>query len=887
MKTLRIVASNFPLLPFAIERHRFFIIPIELHKLFIIPIEHRRFFVISNERRWFFIIPIEHHKVFNFMEKSKARYLITGGCGFIGLNLVRRLMETEDSFVLVYDALLTGSDYDEMRKLLDKRQGVELDDSFIESLRHAKSFDDLSKEEYFGEESVANPVEENSVSKSLGKESVTNPIKENSVSKSLGEESLTKDFGDGCVANPVGENSISKSLDKASITKSFGGASISKSLKEVSKDKRLCFVKGRLEDGELLLALMNAFDINRIVNLAAESHVDRSLNDEAGFFSSNVLGVHSLAMAAGARQRRMNQNHQAKPSDSFHHGLKMLHVSTDEVYGPLPSSTPATESFMFNPTSPYSGSKAAAECLLMGLRRHLGLNLVMTRSANNFGPCQHDEKLLPKCFKRFLMNEPMDIYGDGSHARDWLYVDDNADALLYLLENGESGEVYNVSNHELRGNLEMVCLVKAFVDVAKSSTNFDSITWNDIEARWGKLKLDSSSDFIRFVNKRIHDDSSYSMDTTKLDKLWPQRPKTNFQDAFLATMKWYWRNEMEGGKVGNHDRKPESLETKTLAYGDSSTCSSNQNKLEGVLLLGGNGTRLLPFTSVTNKHLLPVNGRFLMEYPLHLLLRLGCGRIICVLEKRWLDDFEKAVLGRMVEAGIDLEVVFQDGAKGIADALLKASPRIHGDKFLMMLGDNVLLPSTSDLADLKNSIDGLDADGAMLVLRKIGKRAEEMGNATVDSRSGEILKIVEKPSKDKATGLCVTGLYGYGRNVLEWLKELSPSARGELEISDFNNLLIAKGLKVKSVDVGDEKDWNAWFASNLRQMADIEAMEAVETINANHGMNSISNAIPSYWEDAGTMDSLDEASQATKILNACASRLGLEPWGHWEQSLSK
>jgi dTDP-glucose 4,6-dehydratase len=265
---------------------------------------------------------------------------------------------------------------------------------------------------------------------------------------------------------------------------------------------RYSFVQGNIADPEAVLAALPE-GADAIVNFAAESHVDRSIADAAEFLRTNITGTQVLLDAARAR------------------GVKrFLQVSTDEVMGSLPEDEDAffTESSPFEPNSPYAASKAAAEHLVRAAHHTFGLDTVVTRCGNNYGPRQFPEKFLPLVLSNALGDQPIPVYGDGQNVRDWIYVDDHCRAILLALEQGRPGAVYNVGARNERRNLDVV---ESLLDTV------------------GKPRS-----LIRFVKDRLGHDRRYAIDPTLIENELGWRPLETWESGMQKTIQWYRENEL-------------------------------------------------------------------------------------------------------------------------------------------------------------------------------------------------------------------------------------------------------------------------------------------------------------------------------------------------------
>ena len=262
------------------------------------------------------------------------------------------------------------------------------------------------------------------------------------------------------------------------------------------------FVRGDIADSDFVCGLFARESFDAVVNFAAESHVDRSISGAQVFMVSNVVGVQVLLDACNR------------------YGVRRFHqISTDEVYGDLPLGSPSlkfTEESPLRPSSPYAASKAAADLIALASRRTYGTFVTISRSSNNYGPYQHPEKLIPLVITRALAGEKVPVYGDGKNVREWISVCDHCRAIDLILQNGESGEVYNVG-----GGVEM-----ANIDLVELILN----------------ELGAPRSLIEFVPDRKGHDRRYSMDSSKMAYKFGWRPQTNFLEGIKRTVRWYKNN---------------------------------------------------------------------------------------------------------------------------------------------------------------------------------------------------------------------------------------------------------------------------------------------------------------------------------------------------------
>lgn len=287
------------------------------------------------------------------------------------------------------------------------------------------------------------------------------------------------------------------------------------------------FVCGDIQDRKLVDRLLARCEPRAIVHFAAESHVDRSIHAPDDFIRTNICGTYVLLEAARSHWSRLN----AAAQDRF----RFLHVSTDEVYGSLDAGAPAfTEITPFQPNSPYSASKAAADHLVRAWHHTYGLPTLATNCSNNYGPLQFPEKLIPLVIANALAGKPLPIYGDGMNVRDWLYVVDHCTALRAVLEHGVPGEVYNIGGRNEMSNLDVVNSICAVLD---------------------ELRPDSAgphSRLITFVKDRPGHDRRYAIDAGKIGSALGWQPAETFASGIRKTVAWYlghqdWTRNVQSG----------------------------------------------------------------------------------------------------------------------------------------------------------------------------------------------------------------------------------------------------------------------------------------------------------------------------------------------------
>jgi len=269
-------------------------------------------------------------------------------------------------------------------------------------------------------------------------------------------------------------------------------------LKDMEKENRYKFIKGNICDPHIAEKCVKEADV--IINIAAETHVDRSITNPLQFFENNIMGTFTLLEAI----RKYKDN------------VRFTQVSTDEVYGEIAQGT-LTEMNSLNPSNPYSASKAAADMFVIAYWKTYNLHTNITRCTNNFGPYQLPEKLIPKIIIRALKDQPLPIYGSGKNVRDWIYVKDHCEAIDLVLRKGESGEIYNISAGNELPNIE---IVKKILNLLKKPQSL-----------------------INFVEDRPGHDTRYSLNSSKIISKVGWKPKFSFEETLAATANWYVQNE--------------------------------------------------------------------------------------------------------------------------------------------------------------------------------------------------------------------------------------------------------------------------------------------------------------------------------------------------------
>jgi len=299
-------------------------------------------------------------------------------------------------------------------------------------------------------------------------------------------------------------------------------------------DARHVFVHGDIGDAELVRRLFDEYQPQAVVNFAAESHVDRSIDGPAAFVQTNVVGTLNLLQAALEAWRGLGPE--------ARQGFRFLHVSTDEVYGSLGASGAFTETTPYAPNSPYAASKAASDHLVRAFHHTYGLPTLTTNCSNNYGPFQFPEKLIPLMILNALEFKPLPVYGDGLQVRDWLYVEDHVDAINRVLEAGVPGEVYNVGGLSERTNLQVVHAI------------CDALDRRRPDAERGSRRA-----LVRHVADRPGHDRRYAIDCSRLTGSLGWRPSVDFESGLERTVDWYLDNPLWIARVRDGSYQGERL----------------------------------------------------------------------------------------------------------------------------------------------------------------------------------------------------------------------------------------------------------------------------------------------------------------------------------------
>lgn len=314
-------------------------------------------------------------------------------------------------------------------------------------------------------------------------------------------------------------------------------------IKDDIDGKRCLFIKGDIRDRALADQLFAEYDIDYVVNFAAESHVDRSIEDPQLFLSVNILGTQNLLDAA-RRAWVTGKDEQGYPA--WKPGKRYHQVSTDEVYGSLGTEGFFTEKTPLCPHSPYSASKTSADMIVMAYRDTYHMPVTITRCSNNYGPYHFPEKLIPLIINNILEGKQLPVYGEGTNVRDWLYVEDHCKAIDLVVREGREGEVYNVGGHNEMRNIDIVCLIiKTIHDMMEADKDLRQVLRKrETDSDSGELRIDWINDsLITHVADRLGHDQRYAIDPTKIKEELGWYPETRFAEGIVKTIRWNLENQ--------------------------------------------------------------------------------------------------------------------------------------------------------------------------------------------------------------------------------------------------------------------------------------------------------------------------------------------------------
>lgn len=317
-------------------------------------------------------------------------------------------------------------------------------------------------------------------------------------------------------------------LDKLTYAGNLGN------LKDFDKKPNYKFILGDIVNGDFILELFNKYQFDGVIHLAAESHVDRSIENPMEFIMTNIVGTVNLLNAA---RNIWNDNYEGK---------LFYHVSTDEVYGSLGEEGFFYEDTAYDPHSPYSASKASSDHLVRAYHDTYGLPIIISNCSNNYGPNQFPEKLIPLFINNIRHNKPLPVYGKGENVRDWLYVIDHAEAIDVIYHNGTNGETFNIGGHNEWTNIDLIKVVCRVMD-----------------EKLGRA-VGTSEKLITYVTDRAGHDLRYAIDSTKLQNNLGWKPSLQFEEGINLTIDWYLNNQewLDNVTSGNYQKYYEEM------YGD-------------------------------------------------------------------------------------------------------------------------------------------------------------------------------------------------------------------------------------------------------------------------------------------------------------------------------
>ncbi|MCM1109562.1 MAG: dTDP-glucose 4,6-dehydratase [Clostridium sp.] len=307
-------------------------------------------------------------------------------------------------------------------------------------------------------------------------------------------------------------------------------------------DERCFFVKGDICDAQLADELFAKYKFEVVVNFAAESHVDRSIENPQLFLQTNILGTQNLLDAA---RRAWVTGRDENGYPTWRKGVRFHQVSTDEVYGSLGETGFFTEKTPLNPHSPYSASKTSADHIVCAYHDTYHMPVSITRCSNNYGPYQFPEKLIPLIIKNILEGKQLPVYGEGTNIRDWLYVEDHCKAIDMVITQGKDGSIYNVGGHNERQNIQIVKLtIRTIHDMMEQEPALRCLLKKQEKDADGNIRIDwINENLITFVKDRLGHDLRYGIDPTKIKDDLGWYPETCFEEGIVKTIRWNLENQ--------------------------------------------------------------------------------------------------------------------------------------------------------------------------------------------------------------------------------------------------------------------------------------------------------------------------------------------------------
>jgi len=349
--------------------------------------------------------------------------------------------------------------------------------------------------------------------------------------------------GAGFIGSAVVRYIIENTSDSVINVDCLTYAGNTESLALIEESDRYQFLQADICDSKAMINVFERYQPDVVMHLAAESHVDRSIDGPADFIQTNIIGTFVLLEAA--RNYWMKLGSEKKSNFRFHH------ISTDEVYGDLEGTDELfTEETPYDPSSPYSASKASSDHLVRAWNRTYGLPVIVTNCSNNYGPYHFPEKLIPHVILNALDAKPLPIYGDGSQIRDWLYVEDHACALYKVVTEGVVGETYNIGGHNEKKNIEVVEMLCEILDELKPISD---------NSAFSKSSMVNYNELITFVKDRPGHDVRYAIDASKIEQRLGWVPEESFETGIRKTVKWYLNNESWWKRVLSGDYQLERI----------------------------------------------------------------------------------------------------------------------------------------------------------------------------------------------------------------------------------------------------------------------------------------------------------------------------------------
>lgn len=348
--------------------------------------------------------------------------------------------------------------------------------------------------------------------------------------------------GAGFIGSNFVRHALAETGDRVVVLDKLTYAGNLESLEDVAANDRYVFVQGDIADPVSSMAVFREHRPTAVVNFAAETHVDRSIDDPSSFVTTNLVGTYELLESS----RRALSERSAEERAAF----RFLHVSTDEVYGTLGAEGLFAEDTPYAPNSPYAASKAGADHLVRAYHETYGLPAIITNCSNNYGPYQFPEKLVPLMILNALEGKPLPIYGDGGNVRDWLYVEDHCDGILLALTRGRPGQKYNIGGNNEHRNVEVVDRICAVLEEERPAATNPSLVARGVK---------SYADLKTYVKDRPGHDRRYAIDASKIRTELGWKPRHDFTEGLRKTIRWYLGNARWSERVQSGTYRRERL----------------------------------------------------------------------------------------------------------------------------------------------------------------------------------------------------------------------------------------------------------------------------------------------------------------------------------------